>query len=137
MKKMLKDHFGDRIVITDVNGRPNVVTLQTTVVAILQDFHAQSFNKDQEEDEKWSIIRTAAKLIKQDIKAILPTDAFYPKVEEDLEKHVQFLPHSLQVFLENLVAGKHRFKLASIGQAVMQAARPRALIAPLQIGLAV
>ena len=136
MKEKLKEHFGDRIVVTNVNGRPNVVTFKTTADAILQEFHAQSFGKDQEE-EKMSIIRTAAKLIKQDIKAIVTSDTSYPKVDEDLEKHIQFLPFSLQVFLDHLVAGKHRFKLASIGQTVMQAARPRALVAPLQIGLAV
>ena len=50
----------------------HVVTLKTTENVILQEFHAPSFNKDKKE-EKLSIIRTAAKLIKQVIKVIVTT----------------------------------------------------------------
>lgn len=48
------------------------------------------------------------------------------------------LPTSLRVLLTDLFVGKDvQAKIASIGQAVMQAARPRILLAPLQIGLGV
>ena len=40
--------------------------------------------------------------------------------------------------LEVLIVGKGaKLKIASIGQAIMQAARPRVLLAPLQFGLGV
>ena len=44
----------------------------------------------------------------------------------------------MRVLLSDLITGKYvQTKLASIGQAIMQAARPRVLLAPLQIGLGV
>ncbi len=39
MFSKLKEHFGDRLVITHINGKSNVVTFRNTVVAILQDFY--------------------------------------------------------------------------------------------------
>ena len=65
MKQELKKHFGDRIVITAINGKLNVVTFHTTAAKILSDFHTQQQNTT---DEKTQIIETAAKLIKNDIK---------------------------------------------------------------------
>ena len=36
MKEMLIEHLGDEIVITKVNGQPNIFTLKTTADAILE-----------------------------------------------------------------------------------------------------
>ena len=49
MKTKLCQHFGE-IVITDINGKPNVVTFRTTA-AVLQDFYAQRDNVDIEEQK--------------------------------------------------------------------------------------
>lgn len=46
-----------------------------------------------------------------------------------------YVPESLQVLLRNMFAGKNiDTKVASIGQSIMQAIRPRMMIAPLQLG---
>lgn len=39
MKTKLLEHFGDKIIITDIDGKPNVVTFRATAMAILQEFH--------------------------------------------------------------------------------------------------
>ena len=83
------------------------------------------------------IIQTAPRLIKQEIKSVTTPGTSYPQVDADVEKHLDFLPQSLRLFLTNVLAGKSRIKLASIGQTIMQATHPRALMAPLQIGLAI
>ena len=45
---------------------------------------------------------------------------------------------NLEKLLEGLIIGKGaKMKIASIGQGIMQAARPRVLLAPLQFGLGV
>ena len=137
MKEELLGHLKNEIVITEINGRSNVVTLKSTADSILQEFHkSQVANKSQEE-EKQMIIQTAARLIKQEIKSVTTPGTSYPQVDADVEKHLDFLPQSLRLFLTNVLAGKSRIKLASIGQTIMQATRPRALMAPLQIGLAI
>ena len=47
------------------------------------------------------------------------------------------MPCSLQLLLNTLFVGKDtQQKVASIGQSIIQAVRPRAVLAPLQIGLA-
>lgn len=138
MKSELIRHFGDRIIITDINGRANVVTFRSTASKILSDFH----NKPPTDDlqEKIQIIETAAKLIKNDIKSIEQSKDVYADYSElsSINKAMEFLPDSLQRFLSLLFFGKDvKNKLASVGQAIMQATRPRVLLVPLQVGLGV
>ena len=139
MKTKLLDHFGDKIIITDINGRPNVVTFRTTATAILQEFHFLEHQDDLDiNEEQMNIIKTAAKLIKNDLKSIPTSSDSYPTITTDAESHVRYLPASLSTFLNLLTSEKNSaLKVASIGQAIVQAERPRVVISPLQIGLAV
>ena len=63
----------------------------------------------------------------------------YPTTAElKLAAALDFIPGSLQFLLQHLFVGKDTStKVAGIGQAVVQAVRPRAVIAPLQLGLSV
>ena len=55
-----------------------------------------------------------------------------------VEIAISFLPESLTLLLDTLIDGADKkLRIASIDQAIMQATRPRALMAPLQLGLAV
>ncbi|CAJ1064633.1 hypothetical protein SNEBB_002215, partial [Xyrichtys novacula] len=93
-----------------------------------------------EEAQKRTIILTAAKLIKSDIKTtVVPIGETYPTLAElNLNTALDFIPPSLRFLLQHLFVGKDTTrKIAGIGQAVVQAVRPRAVIAPLQLGLAV
>ena len=135
MKARLQEHFRDQIIITEINGKPNVVTFRSTVANILHDFHAQPKNVDLE-TEKLNIIRTAS-LIKSDIKLIKTLNDIYPLIETEAETNANFLPQTLKLLLEGLLASKDGVKVASVGQAIIQAARPRVILAPLQVGLAV
>lgn len=87
-----------------------------------------------------AIIETAAKLLRNDIKDLTANKIKYPSpaMLESTESNVEFLPETLKVFLETLFqAKKSEIKIASIGQAMTQAVRPRVLLAPLQIELGV
>ena len=64
----------------------------------------------------------------------------YPDCDQmsSTDEAMAFLPESLRTFLEQLFVGKNiDKKVASIGQAIMQAVRPRVLVTPLQLGLGV
>lgn len=39
MQQKLQEHFGDRIVQTEINGKPNVVTFRSKVSALLHNFY--------------------------------------------------------------------------------------------------
>ena len=140
MKMKLQELFGERIVLTEINGKPNVVTFRTTARAVLQDYYSKQQQESNTTDEKIKLVQAAAKLIKEDIKAIETFHDMYPFCNnlKSEEASIKYLPDTLRVLLEGLFAGKKAgVKVASIGQAMMQATRPRVLLAPLQFGLGV
>lgn len=86
------------------------------------------------------MIETAAKLIKADIMSLEYSKAVCPSsVDINSEQNIRFVPDSLQTLLRALFIGQNdsSVKVASVGQAIIQASRPRTLIAPLQIALSV
>ena len=100
MKKMIKDHYGNEIIIAEINGKSNVVTFTTTASKILHDFHQQS-ERDDSLREKMRIIETAAKLIKNDIKSDIQSTDYYPTSKEmSAETAIDFLPESLRALLQ-------------------------------------
>ena len=138
MKDRLVDHFGDRVIVTTVNGKSNVATMRQTAESVLLEFHANQ-SKDPLTQQKL-ILEAAAKLILDDIKQVETGPATYPSSTdiESAEASLNFLPDSLKIFLGKILTAKDvELKIASIGQAIMQAARPRVLVVPLQISLGV
>ncbi|XP_060587651.1 uncharacterized protein LOC132743142 [Ruditapes philippinarum] len=136
MKNKLIEHFGSDIVIGNLDGKSDIITLKTTASSIIHNFHKRQQNEQSDEQE--NIITTAAKLIKNDIQSIQCDKSFYPSSEnvKSLKENLAFLPTSLLVFLNNIFVEKNSdVKIATIGQAIMQACIPRNVICPLQLGL--
>ena len=139
LKSKLVQHYGDSIFIAQGEGLHDSVTFREKTSKILRDYFNMP-NKDDEEAHKRAIIETAAKFIKSDIKtSITPLKDEYPKATDfQLESALGYMPPSLRCMLRNLLVGKDtRRKEASIGQTIIQAVRPRIVIVPLQVGLAV
>ena len=114
MKTKLLEYFGDKIIITDINGKANVVTFRTTASAILQEFYFRERQDDLDiNEEQMNIIKTAAKLIKNDLKSIPTSSDSYPTITTDAESQVRYLPASLSTFLSLLK--NNALKVASIG----------------------
>jgi len=140
MKSKLQEHFGERIVQTEINGKPNVIPFRTTTGKALQYYSKQQQEKDNTSEDKIKLIQAAAKLTKEDIKAIETSHEVYHLRDEfkSQEACIEYLPDTLRVLLEGLFAGKKiGKKVASIEQAIMQATRPQVLLAPLQFGLGI
>ena len=82
----------------------------------------------------------AAEILKSDIKFVLQLNSPYPTSVEmsSAMKTLEHVPQSLQLLLHMLFAGKEKeLKVCSIGQAIMQATRPKVLLPPLQLGVGV
>ena len=109
MKTKLREHFGDRNIITTINGKSNVVTMRRTAESIL--------------------------FILEDIKAVDTLYDIYPSTSQlETESCLHYLPHSLRLLLEGIIkATDAGVKVSSIGQSIMQAARPHVLLAPLEL----
>ena len=90
--------------------------------------------------KKRAIIETATRPIKSDIKTDVPSVCDqYPNAETiRLQTALDYITDSLRTLLQSLVVGKDiRRKVTSIGHAIIQAVRPRAIVAPLQLSLSV
>ena len=108
-----------------------MVTMREQTYHILTSYYKQKYQGGDEESKKRDIIETAPRLIKSDIKSHVSTVTNqYPSCE-DLK--LDSVHRSFR-----LVCGQH-WKHCSLGktQDVIRAVRPRAVIAPLQIGPAV
>lgn len=139
LKEMLVRRYGRSIFVTEGQGVKNIVTFREKTCQILRDYY-KSPQEDDEEAQKRAIIKTAAKLIRSDIKeTVAPMGDTYPTPSElKLTAALDYVPASLRFLLQHLFVGKDTSRMvAGIGQAVIQAVRPRAVIAPLQLGLAV
>ena len=102
MKGKLFERFGSDVIVSTLNGRADVVTFITTASKILQNYHKQQLNLN-EVDEKELILKTAAKLIKNDIKDIITSKEYYPSPKSIEEVHsdqvLEYLPESLKTVL--------------------------------------
>ena len=139
MKEKLLYHFGERIIITEINGIQNIVTLRGTDSLILNDFYKQPKDSDPEA-EKVRLIETAAILIRSDVKSVVQLKGTYPTnlSMSGIFEATNYIPESLCLLLNTILVGEEkRLEVCSLGQTIMQAARPRVLIAPLQLGLGV
>jgi hypothetical protein len=140
VKNKLKEHFGDKIIISELNGKQNVVIFRNTVRSILQEFFEQSNSYQSTEEEKLSIIKTAAKILKTEIlSSEVSMKALYPSLDEiSAQDNMKYVPESLQVLLKTIFSGKDvPLKIMSIGQSIVQAAAPRMFMVPLQLALGV
>ena len=138
MKEKLYEKFGDKIIITEINGKANVVTFRTTAKVLLHDFY--SAPKADDENEKLRLVKTAAAMIRNDIKTTATASHQYTSSDDiaSVDRNLDFFPQSLQILLRTSFSEKEaEVKIASIGRAIVQAARPRVVIAPLQIGLGI
>ena len=139
MKKRIKERFGEDAIFTELDGRTDVVTLRPFAAKILQKFYNEPKKEDVKEEEM-RVVKTAATCLKNAIKSCPTSKEYYASNSDisSMENAMSYLPESLILLLDTILVGKDKkSKIASIGQAIMQAARPRTLIAPLQLGLGV
>ena len=141
MRRKLLDHFGDSVIISELNGKPNVVTFKSKAHAILHSFYKRNEHGDNE-SEKMAIIKTASKLILNDIKSIDTVnvkDTYPSAVDMSTVKSKNVVPESLQAFLQMIIVESITSErlVSSLGQAIVQSALPRSIICPLQLGLGV
>ena len=138
-QKKLEQELGEDVLISKKNGKSNVVTIRNAAKKLLYDYHSNAKTLDTEKD-KLGFLETAAKLVESDIKEMNTSKEFYPDPMDTASRkeNLKYVPESLQVFLRSLFSEKDsEVKIAAIGQAIVQATRPRLMLAPLQVGLGV
>ena len=134
LKRKLIEKYGDHICFATVAGRKDVVCFSEMCSFIV----SQKWYNDKKDasvaDKSERIVLAAAKLIAAQIRETDFDKVWYPSTAEMVSESSAVIPTLLQMFLSSLITC--RLKQRSLGQAIVQAARPRSVIAPLLLGLA-
>ena len=93
----------DEIIVTEINGKPNVVTFRMITAKIMQNFYNKRKKKE------W-IILAAAKFLKTEIKEMKCCSRSHPNSNEigSLKFYKQFVPTSLPLLLENIFTSTNK-----------------------------
>ena len=140
LKQKLKEHYGEDVIFTEIQGKSTMITLQNKLSRIIDSFY--DTKRSSPEEEKRKIILTVAQLIRNDIKQMLSLciNDEYPSSEKmDIHQAEIYQPESLKQFLDLVIPGKKDVlkKRISIASCILQAVFPQKLMMPLQLGLAV
>ena len=137
LKQRLTDHYGDHVFFAEIQGRKNVVCFRNMADYIINEKWYCDRKSDSKQDA-YRIIHAAARIIREEMRA-----ATFPKVEypsagdiRDIEKEKEYMPHSLNILMAGLMPSNH-IRQVSIGQAILQAMRPKTVMAPIMFGLGV
>ena len=125
--------------VCNVDRKHNVVTFNKTAARTLNDFYENSRRGNDVESQKRLLIETAVALIRSDITDTCRSYSkeFYPDPQDirSIDKMLLFIPKTPRTFVDELFVGTSKgLKMATIGQCLLQVARPRSVMAPLQIG---
>ena len=146
LQNKLKDYFGDNVIITNLPGKPSVMTFRKTFSEIVHSAWYAERDSDQQ-SEKQRIVSTAADIVAADIRAVPCECDVYPShrcLQEDMLKNT--VPDTVCELIEGIVSQPNKSnplsvsakrKCAGIEHALMSAVRPRSYLSPLLIGLGV
>jgi len=136
LKRKLVEKYDDHIFFSHEPGRRNVICFRNMAYRILTN-KWYSEKEDNFNDESHRIVTAAAKLIKAQIRDAAFHNENYPVTSEynNVNSAKEWVPSLLNVFMENVVGTE--LKQVSISHCIVQAARPRLVIAPILFGLGV
>ena len=134
LKRKLIDRYGHHIVFPEVCGRKNVICFKDMCSFILND----KWYSDRDKDvtiESYRIVKSAAKLIAAEIRDLDCDLNHYSTANDIHADDSKVVPPLLQLLMQILVPSP--VKRAALSQCIMQAARPRSILAPILFGLSV
>ena len=134
LKQLLQNRYGEHIYFASRPGREDVVGFSNFCDLLLHDkFFTDRSEGNGSEAEK--LVRKAGRLILAEIREQQCKREFYPTADDIISEGTRFVPSLLNCLLECVI--RSPLKQASIGQAIVQAAKPRGSLMPLLFGIAV
>lgn len=141
LKNLLLEHFKDRLIISNVSGKKNVICLSDTAHKIIDQWY-----RKREIDpliERQRIVLAAADIIKEDIQKMTYDTDSYQDLDVIKSGGENLVPHSLKIFMEQVTKKKNTTesqnvsrKRIVINHAIISAVRPRSFLSPIQTSLA-
>jgi hypothetical protein len=134
LKELLIQRYGAHIYFASRPGRQDVVGFSKFCDFLLQD-KLLSDRSEGEGSKSEKLIKKAATLIKAEIRETCYTREYYPTAQNIQDDGSKVLPSLLNLFLTEII--KSNIKQASIGQCIVQAARPESCLMPLLLGVGI
>ena len=142
--KKLENDLGSivKVVRSRNQFEDTLVYLNDSVQSILQKFYQEERAANTQEQKK-RLIKLAADIIRSEINDIQhDKESYFSFKDLELDSATEFVPEALLMLLKNLSPRKAKGKdwqivHASLGQAIVQMARPKTVIPPLQLSLGV
>lgn len=137
LKQKLQDTYGEYVFFADLGrGKREVVCFRNMASHVVSEKWRQQSRTDPDEEAE-RIIKATARIIREEIRAQQYRKDEYPTSTEisDIENGRAFLPPSLRLLMEKIIPCDVRRN--SIGQAIVNATRPRSTIAPILLGVGV
>jgi hypothetical protein len=133
LKTRLKERYRAHITFSEVEGRMDVICWKEMASFIVNSKWYEC-RKQSVEDESMRIVATAAKLLKAAIREVEFSKAVYPTCADisSVEASRKWMPELLNVFLDNIIPSVT--KKIAIGNSIVQAVRPKSVIAPAMFG---
>ena len=136
LKKTLEDKYSHHITFVQSGGNGTKVCLQDMAdYLVTEEWFNQRMSNAEDESER--IIKTAPKLIMENIRSVKFKNEFYPPKESmgNVTANKESLPPYLGILMSYLV--NVPLKQASLCQGIVQAARPRSCLPPILLGIGV
>ena len=133
LKVKLQERYGDHIQFCSVHGRKDVICWSEMASYIVN----QKWYENEKRDKSENIVITAAKLLKAAIRETVHTTNSYPTCDSvrDQVKAKEWLPSLVRTFMDNLICND--LKKIAIGHQIVQAVKPRSVIAPVPFAIGV
>lgn len=138
-KTLLIKHFGDRVVITNIQKKPSIVTLKATADKALTESWYSEKCKDPD-DEIRRIVITAARLLRGAIQNEVYDNSYYPSVEDIRTGGLNAVPRLLDLFTNELTKRRRKSsdesqdvkrKRQMINHMILKLCRPRSFQSPI------
>ena len=121
LKKRLLQHSGASIVIARRNGCEDVIYFKESANTLLYEFYRQN-RLENDENEKLSVIKLAADLIRSDIQELdCDKETYFSFNDLNDSTMVSYVPDVLKCFIRSLIPRRSNpkdIKIAAIGQAL-------------------
>ena len=140
LKRKLKEHYGDDLVVTSIKGKPSIVSFRDSAHKILHEKWSSDRVSDAESQSD-RIIDMAASIILNDIRLTVYNCEEYSTLD-GTENGDTLVPRSLKRFIHNIVDGKNTShtvsnrKCTSIAHAIISASRHKSFVSPILLGIA-
>ena len=96
MKQRLKSTFGEEFFFTDICKKSDVATFRKKASTILHDFYKQTSANLDDDNKKETLIETAAKLLKEDIKLVETNHDLYPDLSAtEVQEYLDFITYAI------------------------------------------